>query len=141
MREKLFKELTSHPEVKYGIGIVDVDIIDELNIFQASFIAMKQALASLREAPDYILVDGKNLPDFGGIKSEAIIEGDTKCAAISAASILAKVTRDRIMSELDLKWPLYGFAKHKGYSTRQHIAAIEKLGPCPIHRTSYQRFQ
>lgn len=140
LREKLFLEITQHPQVRFGIGIVDVETIDQINILQASFLAMKQAVLALYEIPDYVIVDGRNFPEFG-IRGEAIIEGDAKCASIAAASVLAKVTRDRIMIEHDTRWPHYKFAKHKGYSTREHIEAIEKWGPCPIHRTSYARFQ
>lgn len=136
MREKLFEELTSHSEISYGIGIVGVETIDEINILQASFLAMKQALASLSEPPDYVLLDGRNRPDFG-VLTETIIAGDTQCAAIAAASILAKVSRDRIMHELDKSWPHYGFAKHKGYPTKEHKQALAKWGPSPVHRRSF----
>lgn len=139
-RERLFNELTSHPGVKFGIGISDVAAIDRFNILQATVLAMRQAVNALPEPPDYLLIDGKYLPSFE-IPAEAIVEGDAKSASIAAASILAKVTRDRIMTELDSRRPEYGFAKHKGYGTRDHLAAIQKFGACPIHRQSFTTIQ
>ena len=135
-RERLFGELTSHPEVKYGIGISDVATINQINIFQASLAAMRQAISLLPEQPDYILVDGKHLP-LNSIPGEAIVEGDAKSASIAAASILAKVTRDRMMVEYNEQWPQYGFAKHKGYGTEQHQEALRQWGPCVLHRTAF----
>lgn len=135
-RERLFEDLTAHSGVKFGIGIEEVETIDRVNIFQASVLAMKKAIANLPEIPDYLLIDGKHLPVFD-IPAEAIISGDAKSASIAAASILAKVTRDRIMVALDAKWPQYGFAKHKGYATLEHRKAIKKWGLSPIHRKSF----
>lgn len=135
-REVLYTEITAHPGLQYGIGIVDVKTIDRVNILQATFLAMRKAIASLPMPPDYILVDGNQAPHCD-IPTEWLIEGDARSVSIAAASIIAKVTRDRIMIEEDAKWPLYGFKQHKGYATEQHLKAIENHGPCPIHRKSF----
>lgn len=137
MRERLYIEITSHPETRFGIGIIDVDTIDRVNILQATFLAMRQAVAEMRTAPDYLLIDGNQVPVFD-IPVLAIVEGDSHSISIAAASILAKVTRDRMMVESDRKWPAYGFKKHKGYATAEHVEAIRKYGPCPIHRKSFE---
>ena len=139
-RERLFGELTAHPGVRFGIGISDVETIDQINIFHASYLAMKKAVETMAEPPDYLLIDGNHFPKFG-IEGEAIVEGDAKSASIAAASILAKVTRDRIMVELHQTWPQYNFAKHKGYSTEEHQEAIRRHGPSPIHRKSFERIR
>lgn len=136
-RKRLFEELTSHPEVKFGIGICDVETIDKMNIFQASLLAMQQAVEALPNVPDFLLIDGNHLPKFA-IPAEAIVEGDAESASIAAASILAKVTRDKIMIGLHEKWPQYNFAKHKGYGTEEHQAALQKWGPSPVHRRSFE---
>jgi ribonuclease HII len=127
-------------------GIVDAKRIDEVNILQATLRAMEQAVANLSSkaggaAPDAVLVDGRQIPP--GISdsckhTEAIIKGDSSCFSIAAASIIAKVTRDRLMFEADNRWPLYGFRQHKGYGTKAHMAAIRQHGPCPIHRMTFQ---
>lgn len=135
-REALFAEITSYPDLHYGIGIIDVKTIDRVNILQATFLAMRKAIESLPMPPDYILVDGNQLPHFD-IPTEALVTGDALSVSIAAASIIAKVTRDRIMTELDAKWPHYGFKQHKGYATEQHLEAIQKCGPCAIHRKSF----
>lgn len=136
MREHLYASLCSDPGTRFGLGVSDVLTIDRMNILQATFLAMRQAVAALKISPDYLLIDGKHVPSFD-IPSLAIIEGDSHSVSIAAASILAKVTRDRMMVEFDLKWPDYGFKKHKGYATEEHLEAIRKLGPCPIHRKSF----
>ncbi len=135
-RETLFAKITTYPNLIYGIGIVDVRTIDRINILQATFLAMRQAVQSLLICPDYILVDGNQWPHLD-IPGEPIIEGDSLTMSIAAASIIAKVTRDRLMRELDAEYPEYGFKQHKGYATEQHLAAIQKHGPCPIHRRSF----
>ena len=135
-RERLYGEILSLP-IGYGIGIIDVATIDEINIYQATLRAMEEAVKALSTAPDYLLVDGMPLNSLG-IPSEKIIKGDTKSHTIASASILAKVTRDMMMQEYDIRWPEYGFAKHKGYGTRQHIEALKKHGPCPIHRLTFE---
>ncbi len=114
--------------------------IDDLNIFQATLLAMRRAVEGLRIRPDRVLVDGKFCPDIT-YSCEAVVKGDSRVAAISAASILAKVERDNEMIALDKVWPGYGFAKHKGYPTKVHIEALQKLGVTPIHRRSYKPVQ
>jgi len=133
-RRVLFEKII--PSATYAIGIVDVETIDRINILQATLLAMRNAIASLPIEPDYLLVDGNQLPTLK-IPSKAIVAGDCLSVSIAAASILAKVTRDRIMEQLDLEWPQYGFKQHKGYATEQHLLAIEQHGPCPIHRKSF----
>lgn len=135
-REILFAEITTCPDLIYGIGIVDVETIDRINILQATFLAMRKAVEALSIPPDYLLVDGNQIPPFE-IPAESIVQGDGLSISIAAASILAKVTRDRIMIELDLKYPKYGFKRHKGYATEQHLEAIHIHGPCTIHRKSF----
>ncbi len=135
-REILFTQITSFPGVIFGIGIMDVETIDRVNILQATFLAMRKALESLELQPDYLLIDGNQLPHFE-IPKEAIVEGDSLSISIAAASIIAKVTRDRLMVELDAQYPGYGFKKHKGYATDQHLEAIALHGPCAIHRKSF----
>lgn len=135
-RNTLFEQITTCPNLIFGIGIVDIQTIDRINILQATFVAMKKAVEALSIQPDYILVDGNQLPMFD-IPSESLVRGDSLSISIAAASIIAKVTRDRIMEEMDGKWPEYGFKQHKGYATEQHLEAIMKFGPCSIHRKSF----
>lgn len=116
------------------IGVAD---IDSLNILQATLLGMSRALAALAPAPSLALIDGNRLPKDLCCTARAIVDGDATEPAIGAASILAKVARDRILCELDVRHPGYGFAQHKGYPTREHIAALERLGPCPEHRRSF----
>ena len=118
------------------IGRSSVMEIDSLNILQASLLAMRRAVEALPLRPQLVYVDGNHLPDWR-YKSKAIVRGDAKIPAIAAASVLAKVTRDREMEELDNLYPGYGLAKHKGYPTKQHLEALAKLGPSPIHRKSF----
>jgi len=136
-REKLFLEITSDPNTLFAVGIADVETIDRINILQATFIAMRQAVAALSTQPDYLLIDGNQVPRFA-IPLLALVAGDALSISIAAASIVAKVTRDRMMEEWDQKWPQYGFLKHKGYGTADHLAAIRKWGPCPLHRSSFE---
>ena len=119
-----------------GVGVVSHEIIDEINILNATFRAMEEAVGSLHVIPDHILVDGPRALRTG-IPCSAIIDGDAKCSVIAAASIIAKVTRDRLMLEYDRQYPGYGFARHKGYGTMEHRAAIARLGLSPIHRRSF----
>jgi len=137
LREVLFAEITSHPETRFGIGVSDVETIDRVNILQATFLAMRQAVASLGCNPDYLLIDGNQVPVFT-IPTLAIVEGDSHSVSIAAASVIAKITRDRMMVEYDLKWPKYGFKKHKGYATAEHVQAIRNHGPCSLHRKSFE---
>jgi len=135
-REKFFERLSSHPEIRFAIASVDVETIDRINIRQAAWHAMHLALDQLQPRAEHVLVDGlriKWLP----YRQTPLVQGDARSYSIAAASVLAKVTRDRAMRELDTQFPGYGFAEHKGYSTRQHFAAIEKLGACAIHRKSF----
>lgn len=136
-REKLFEEITKHPEALFGIGSCSVEEIDQLNILQATFLAMQRAVQNMPQIPDYILIDGNQMPFFS-IPSMTIVEGDCKSVSIAAASIIAKVTRDRWMDEFDLKWPQYGFKQHKGYGTKAHKSALAQWGPCPIHRKTFK---
>ncbi len=134
-RAELFP-LIQEKALSYGVGIVDEKVIDQINILEATKLAMKKAVQALSVQPDLLLIDALRLPDLV-IHQEDIIKGDAKSVSIAAASILAKETRDRIMREYDSVYPEYGFAKHKGYGTKEHIEAIRKYGPCPIHRRSF----
>lgn len=122
--------------ISYGIGIADEKEIDSINILQATFLAMKRAVDNLSVKPDIALVDGNREPDLN-IPVQTIIKGDSKSASIAAASILAKVSRDRYMLEMAQKYPEYQFEKHKGYGTKLHYEMIEKYGISPIHRKSF----
>lgn len=135
-RETLYEKLLSHPEVLSGIGEASVEEIDSFNILQATLKAMQRAVEKLPVCPDYILVDGNVLPSWTA-PSEALVKGDALSASIAAASILAKVTRDRQMRVHDAVWPQYGFAKNKGYGTRAHLFALQKFGRSPLHRASF----
>lgn len=134
-REALFGEICQKA-LAFGIAVATVEEIEEHNILQADFLAMRRAMAQLSVKPEWILVDGDKLPPGLGC-AEALVKGDARSASVAAASILAKVTRDRYMKELDGQYPLYGFAGHKGYGTAAHIAAIREYGPCPAHRMSF----
>ena len=134
-RDALFDEIMEKA-VAYHVGIVSPERIDEINILQATYEAMRKAVAGLSVTPDLLLNDAVTIPEIG-IRQVPIVKGDAKSVSIAAASILAKVTRDRMMEEYDAMWPEYGFAKHKGYGTAQHIAALKEYGPCPIHRRSF----
>ena len=135
-REALYP-LICEQALAYGIAFASEQEIDELNILQATFLAMRRAVGQLGQKPDLALVDGNREPDFGGIPVRTIVKGDSRSANIAAASILAKVTRDRFMLEQDAVYPQYGFAVHKGYGTQKHYAALREFGPCPIHRRSF----
>ena len=134
-REELFDCIHGEP-IEFGVGIVNEAVIDEINILQATFRAMNEALSRIHPAPMHALVDGRPVPSLC-LPHTAIIKGDARSYSIAAASILAKVTRDGLMRAYDLQFPGYGFSQHKGYGTKAHLAAIEKLGPCPIHRQSF----
>ena len=135
-REKLYKQILDEA-ISYGVGIVGQDEIDEINILNATKKGLTMSLQELTVKPDLIIVDALNHIDTMGIPYESIIKGDAKCYSISAASIIAKVTRDRIMREWDKVYPEYGFERHKGYGTSAHIEAIKEYGLCPIHRRSF----
>lgn len=135
-REKIYEEIINNKDIFYAVGISDVDIIEKVNILNATKLAMKQAINNLKLKPDYVLIDGNQNIDID-IKSNTLVSGDSKSISIAAASIVAKVTRDRMLRKYDLKYPEYGFAKHKGYGTKAHIEAIKEHGICPIHRPSF----
>lgn len=138
-REELF-DIIKEEAVSVGIGMASPERIDEINILQATYEAMQQAICKLNPAPDMLLVDAVTIPEVT-TKQVGIVKGDAKSVSIAAASILAKVTRDRMMVELDEAYPEYGFAQHKGYGSAAHIEALKKYGPCPIHRESFiQKF-
>ena len=134
-RNELF-DIIKEEAVTYGIGIIDAARIDEINILQATYEAMRSAINNLNPSPDILLNDAVTIPKVD-VKQVPIIKGDAKSISIAAASVLAKVTRDRIMEEYDKKYPEYGFAKHKGYGTKQHIQALEQFGASPIHRRTF----
>ena len=136
LRRAFFASITQHAEIVYGVGQCSPSEIDEHNILRATHLAMKRAVESLAMTPSYLLVDGlrvKGLP----LEHEAVVGGDGKSLLIAAASIVAKVTRDDAMMELDARYPQYGFARHKGYGTKQHLEALRANGPCPEHRRSF----
>ena len=134
-REELFP-IIKKDAVSYGIGIVDNKKIDEINIYEASRLAMMIALDNLEVKPDYIITDAMPLPKYSN--SMAIIKGDAKSASIAASSVIAKVTRDHIMNEIDSIYPMYNFKKHKGYPTKEHLANLEKYGILDIYRLTYK---
>ncbi|MDO4269165.1 MAG: ribonuclease HII [Eubacteriales bacterium] len=134
-REALFEEIREKA-VSWSVGIVGPDVIDEINILQATYKAMREAIAGLSVKPDLLLNDAVTIPEVE-ISQIPIIKGDAKSVSIAAASIMAKVTRDRMMAEYDKLFPEYGFARHKGYGTAAHMAAVREYGPCPIHRRTF----
>lgn len=135
-REKIYEQIISEA-ISYGVGIVDQKTIDEINILNATKLGLKIAIEQMKKKPDLILVDALNNMDTCGIPYKSVIKGDAKHYSIAAASIIAKVTRDRIMQEWDEIYPVYGFSKHKGYGTAAHIAAIKENGPCILHRKTF----
>lgn len=135
-REKLYEQITEKA-IAYSVGIVDQKTIDKINILNATKLGVKIALEGLKEKPEIIMIDALNNIDTLGIPYISIIKGDAKCYSISAASIIAKVTRDRIMRQWDEVYPIYGFAKHKGYGTAEHIKVIKENGPCILHRKTF----
>ncbi|MDG2420908.1 MAG: ribonuclease HII, partial [Gammaproteobacteria bacterium] len=135
-RERVYREIQERA-ICYSVGRASPVEIDSLNILQASLLAMARSVQSLRTEPKFIYVDGIHLPDWGYL-SEAIVRGDSLVPSIAAASIIAKVTRDKEMVAMDRLYPEYGFAKNKGYPTKLHIKALDSLGPCFIHRNSFR---
>ncbi len=136
MREIIFAEITAHAKIRFAFAIVEVAEIDRINILRASHEAMRRAVAQLDPPPHHVLIDGLPVRPFA-IEQTALVGGDALSFSIAAASIIAKVTRDRIMVEHCAKFPGYEFARHKGYGTPQHLAALKKHGPCPIHRRTF----
>ena len=135
VRERLYDAI-ARQVVAWSIGIATVDEIAKLNILRASLLAMKRAVEVLPQPAAFALVDGNQRPPLA-IPCETLVRGDARCASIAAASILAKVTRDRAMARLDEQYPGYGFAQHKGYGTRAHYEALDRLGPCYVHRLGF----
>ena len=133
-REKLY-DIIKKDAISIGIGIVDEKKIDEINIYEATKVAMKMAIDNLDVKPDYVLIDAMKL-DIN-IPSSSIIKGDAKSESIASASIIAKVTRDRMLDEIDLEYPMYDLKNNKGYGTKKHLEALKKYGPCKYHRYSY----
>lgn len=134
-RRELFPVI-KEKAVAYGIGFADEKEIDNINILQATFLAMERALDNLHIKPEFALIDGNREKDFG-IPVETVVHGDSRSASIAAASVLAKVTRDDLMLEMAQSYPQYGFDIHKGYGTKAHYAALIEHGPCPIHRHTF----
>lgn len=134
-REKIYEQIMEEA-IAVGVSFISESQIDELNIYQAAKMGMLDAISKLSVTPDYVLIDAMPLSELE-IPHKSIIHGDAKSASIAAASIVAKVVRDRYMDEMDEKYPGYGFAKHKGYCTKMHVEALEKLGPSPIHRKTF----
>lgn len=139
LSDKRRRELVSiikENAIAYGIAFADEKEIDQINILQATFLAMERAASQLSVKPEVLLIDGNREKDFG-IPVETIVKGDSRSASIAAASVLAKVTRDDYLLQMAQEYPQYGFEVHKGYGTKAHYAAIEKYGPCPIHRMTF----
>lgn len=136
-REKLF-DIIKNEAVSYSVAFASASEIDEINILNATHLAMTRTVESLEKVPEVVLVDGNSLPKWY-YNSEAIIKGDAVCHSIACASILAKVSRDRLMLLEAEKYPQYSFEKHKGYGTKVHVQAIKEYGPCPIHRKTFLR--
>lgn len=135
-RDRFFLFLTTQAAIRFGIAQCSAEIIDAINILQATHRAMNEALASLAPPPRHVLVDGRRVASMR-FPQTPIVKGDALSYSIAAASILAKVTRDRLMQEFERQYPGYGFAEHKGYGTAAHLAALAKHGPCPIHRRTF----
>lgn len=134
-RNELFDVITD-VAISYAIGVATEKEIDEINILQATFLAMKRAIEGLEISPDYAIIDGNKAPN-SGIAEETVVKGDGRVMSVAAASILAKVSRDRFMLELSKQYPQYQFQKHKGYGTKLHYEMIEKYGVSPVHRVSF----
>ena len=135
-RETLYERLIGAPDIFWAVSVQGPEVIDQINILQATHRAMREAVLSLSAAPGHVLIDGLPVPDFP-LAHTALIKGDSRSQSIAAASILAKVTRDRIMAQADEAYPQYGFGRHKGYGTAAHLAALQEHGPCPLHRRSF----
>jgi ribonuclease HII len=134
-REALYEQIVARAD-GIGVGCIEVEVIDRVNILQATKLAMREALAHLPEPPDHLLIDALTIRE-AAYPQRAIIDGDAISSSIAAASIIAKVTRDRICDEMDIRFPSYGFGRHKGYGTRGHYAALVREGPCDWHRRSF----
>jgi ribonuclease HII len=139
-REAAYEAMIASGIVQYAVGEASVEEIDRFNILQATFLAMRRALEALAEQPDIVLIDGNQVPPRLGCKAETIVGGDGRSYSIAAASIFAKVTRDRYMAGLAQTFPGYGWETNRGYGSEQHLAAISRLGPTPHHRMSFSPF-
>lgn len=137
LRRKEMLERITDTAISFAVGIVEPEKIDEINILRASLLAMETAVNNLDTRPDFLLIDGNRRTSLL-IPQNTIIKGDSRCCSIAAASIIAKVTRDTIMEKYDDLYPEYNFKKHKGYPTTEHMEAIKKFGPCPIHRRTFR---
>lgn len=137
LREEIYAELTVNAAICWAFGVAEPGVIDRVNILRATHAAMRRAVRRLSQTPDHVLIDGLPVRPFP-TPHTAIVEGDAKCLSIAAASVIAKVTRDRLMLELDRRYPVYGFARHKGYATSDHLAMLTSHGPCPVHRFSFR---
>lgn len=137
-REKWYAFLTRHRDIKWGVGVISEKIIDKINILEATKLAMKRAIAASMVEPDFLLLDGNFLLEDLSISQQAVPRGDEKIFSCAAASVIAKVTRDRLMVKYHQRYPLYGFDRHKGYGTRAHFAALVNHGPCRLHRLSFR---
>ncbi|PYI82523.1 MAG: hypothetical protein DMF09_14225, partial [Verrucomicrobia bacterium] len=137
LREEMYVELTSNSQIKWTIGVVDSIEIDRINILRASHNAMRFAVRALIEQPDHVLIDGLPVIPFP-FPQTAIIDGDCISMSIAAASVIAKVTRDRMMRDFCARFPQYSFSQHKGYGTELHLLKLHEFGPCPIHRRSFE---
>lgn len=135
-RERIYEQIIEEA-IAYGVGIVDQNKIDEINILNATKLGLKMAIEALETKPDIIMVDALTQIDTCGIPYISVVKGDAKNYSIAAASIIAKVTRDRIMRQWDEIYPIYGFARHKGYGTAEHIRIIKESGPCSLHRKTF----
>lgn len=135
-RDEIFAELTMHAGIAWAVGVSEVEVIDSYNILRATWRAMQLAIAALPVPPDHLLIDGLRVPALR-IPQTPIVKGDCKSLSIAAASVIAKVTRDRIMDRIHTQFPEYNFAQHKGYGTPEHLAALKRFGPSPIHRRTF----
>ncbi len=136
MRDRLYEEIISDARIGWALAVVESEEIDRLNILRATHEAMRRAVSALRSTPVHVLIDGLSVHPFP-IQQTALVGGDGLSFSIAAASVIAKVTRDRLMVELDARYPNYEFARHKGYGTALHLAKLRAHGPCPIHRRSF----
>jgi len=135
-REALYEALVENPDVVWAVSVQGADVVDRINVLQATHLAMREAVTSLTRAVDHSLIDGLPVKNFPTPQT-AVVAGDALSFSIAAASILAKVTRDRLMHEADATFPQYGFRNHKGYGTPEHLAALREHGPCSLHRVSF----
>jgi len=139
-REELAGQMRQIPGIAIGVSVISASEIDQLNILRATHQAMREAVRQLHPPPDFVLIDGLPVPAFP-LPHRAVVKGDTLSASIAAASIIAKVHRDQLLRDMELQYPGYGFARHKGYGTRSHLAALKRLGPTPEHRRSFAPVQ